>query len=71
MKRMSPEAARLFAKIVRIGPSYFDLVLPLHEREVELCDLILKAESPEEARQLTAELRAVHEQINAIGETLQ
>jgi hypothetical protein len=68
---MSPEAARLFAKIVRIGPSYFDLVLPLHEREIELCDLILKAESAEEASRLTRELLAVGEQIASIGETRQ
>jgi hypothetical protein len=67
---MSPEAARLFAKIVRIGPSYFDLALPLHEREVELCDLIEQAKSTEEATRLTAELLAVGEQI-AIGETRQ
>lgn len=67
----SPKAVRLFAKIVQIGPSYFDVALPLHERQVELCAAIRQAKSPAEAQQLTAELQAVSEQMNAIGETRQ
>jgi hypothetical protein len=71
MKKMSPEAERLFLKILKIGPSYFDEAVPLHEREIEICDAMLRTKSVAKIRRLQAELQAVTEQINAIGETRQ
>jgi len=69
MKGMSPAAAALFEKILRIGPAYFDAAAPLHQREVELCEAMLKAkDDPAEARRLHDELMAVSAQVDAIGE---
>jgi hypothetical protein len=69
--KMSSEAERLFWKIIAIGPSYFDVALPLHERQVELCDAIRQAKTDAEARQLAEELLVVGAQIDSIGETKQ
>jgi hypothetical protein len=71
MKKMSPKAAALFEKILRVGPEYFDQAAPLHERELEICDAMLRTKSAAKMRRLTKELQAVTEQINAIGETRQ
>lgn len=71
MKKMSPEAARLYTKILKIGPRYFDAVVPLHERQVELCEAIQRAKTTAEIRRLNAELRAVSEEIDGLFETRQ
>jgi hypothetical protein len=68
---MSPKAARLFAKIVRIGPSYFDAAVPLHEAQSRVLDEILRTRSVKKIRALQAEFTAISAQIDAIGETKQ